>query len=263
VSDDTPRQKHAGIRSSVGRPGPEHEALWRLIQETIAGALEERLPTLATVTGRSDEADDTDPRNPKTSGNVRVRLDDEDTDRKVAFPRVKGQRFNRGDRVVVMPSKAGEMVVLGGVTAGVGANAEQAVGNEHLIDGSVNKRKLERGAVDRDVLAPSAVGTTHLQDSAVDNTNIKSNAVDDRTIKPGGVKKTNLENSVQNSLGKADSAVQKNDLSGYAKKSDIPKPPDLSQYAKASDLKAIKEEITVIKRVIKRLQEDVAKKKRT
>jgi hypothetical protein len=185
------------IRQRVGRPGPEHEALWKLIQDMVREEIASSMPTVGTV-----EGDD--------GGKVRVHLDDEDEPRTLGFPRKKGQRYQKGERVAVMRTRAGDHIVLGSYTSGQGKDAENAVGSPDIYD--------------------RAIGKNHMQSNSVGTEQIESNSVQNGHIKDNEIAKGKLDKSVQSTLSDSASKDYVN-----SKTSDMVKSGDLAKNATGKD----------------------------
>src|SRR5690349_2625626 len=167
MSVPDPRQLHDDIttqvRNHVASPDAVHEQIVKSIRDMVQEMIDASVPKMAKVTGQD-------------GGKLLVQMDDEDTSRQVGFPKKSGQRYNNGDRVVVMPTKGGDHVVLGSVNSAQGAG-EQAVGNPDLIDQSVDDNKIKPGAVKRNHISGKAVGSNELDSGAVNTPHISSNAV--------------------------------------------------------------------------------------
>ena len=83
------------------------------------------------------------------------------------------------------------------------------VGTKELADSAVTTVKIKDGAVETAKIANSAVTTDKINDLAVTTEKIAADAVETAKIKDGNVTLDKLAQGVKNSLGKADSAVQK------------------------------------------------------
>lgn len=223
--------------SGVG-PTSLHEDFWAQIQSMIDTSVGDQAITTGTVQGRD-------------GGRIRVLSDEEDEPRQVGFPKHKGTRYASGERVLLGKTKGGRHVVLGTFTEKDGQD-EYAVDNADLYPDSIDNRTLkansvlgynipnneidgdhiaanqirgdhiQQGVIGRGHIIDKSIGNSQLDANAVDSSNIKNNAIKNAQLDGSSVSKGNLQNDVQNSLGKADSAIQKNDLGDYAKKSDIP-----------------------------------------
>lgn len=166
---DDPSSLPTGAPQASSRPGPEHEALIRMIYDMIDTRLDDRLPKLGTVRGMD-------------GGKVRVQIDDEDDPRSVGFPRKTGQRYRNGDRVVLMPTQSG--------------------GGDHVVLGTVtgNQGKASEGVVDTADLAQNAVTKTELAQNAVDTGNVVDNAITEGKIKDNAVSNSKLDAATQRAL---------------------------------------------------------------
>ena len=78
-----------------------------------------------------------------------------------------------------------------------------------IADGAVTEGKIADGAVTTDKIADGAVQYNNIHDDSIYPEHICINAVTTEKIKDKNVTKDKLEDSVQTSLGKADSAYQK------------------------------------------------------
>ncbi|MFM9105445.1 MAG: hypothetical protein ACKOWF_01955 [Chloroflexota bacterium] len=238
------------------RPAAAHEGLIALIRDLVEEALDGRLPVMGTVTGVDGD------------GRPTVHVDDEEDARTIPFPRKAGQGYERGDRVLLSPNRAGEYVVTGGIESGRSGRrvrgehlATKEIGREHvadgaignpqvepgtlagdrLRDGAVDTRQLSGNAVTGDKLASGAVDTGHLRDDAVTGGKLAANAVDTGNIRERAVTKGKLAETYAPETHAHDQYARKTDLEPYAKKSALDayaKLTDLDRYAKRTDLGA-------------------------
>jgi len=159
-----------GSRSSEGRPGPVHEEFWNAIVEMVREEVFASMPTVGTVVGHD-------------GGTIRVQVDDEDDEREIGIPRVRGMRHEVGDRVKVTPLRGGDLIAEGSLSTKEGY--DPAVDFEDLHKDSVRAEQLKQNSVTNDAIEPGAV----TQDS-IGGTNL------DRRI-----------NTVENAASAAGSAV--------------------------------------------------------
>lgn len=218
----------------MGRPTAEHEDFARAILDEIERAIEARLPTMATVTGQD-------------GGRIKVHLDNEEDPRDEGLPRKLGQKYEVGDRVLVQPSRSGELMVMGTVSTSTGFNA-QGVSEDELYDGAVGGKKIAPGAVDWQHIATDAVRSEQLRANAVGNGHVQKDAITEDKIKDGNVTKNKLaKNSVGTDQIEANAvdnpqikSVNTSKLDGTVADKNLPnyvKPGDLKSYLTSSDLK--------------------------
>lgn len=217
------RETQDAIRSEVGRPGPEHEQLWRMIQDMVREEVANMAPTLGVVDGND-------------GGKVRVLLDDEDAPRTIGFPRKKGQRYQPGERVVVVKTRSGDPVVLGSISSGEGKAAENAVGGPDIYDDSIAKNHMKS----------NSVGTEQVEGSSIQSGHIKDNEIAKGKLDKG-VQDT-LTNSASKDYvdGKTSGLVASQDLAKNAIGKDDLATQDWvkgQKYAAASDLTALEKSI--------------------
>ena len=179
------------------------DALWREIFARVEEMVDARQMTMGEVKGRD-------------GGKVRVRLDDEDEDRTLGFPRGLGVAYENGDRVSIGYSRAGEPMVLGVVSGGNG-------------DGRVRNEQLDTDAVDSRAIRPNAVASSHL-----DGTLAKKIA-DAATV-------DQLDNKTRN-------LATTNQLNAKADKSDLNSKADQSEVSRLKeDVEKLKKEIATLKK---------------
>ncbi len=114
---------------------PASSDLFDSMVRDLLGRVEEmidaRQMTMGSVVGRD-------------GGNVRVRLDDEDEDRVIGFPRGLGVAYESGDRVPIGYNRSGQPMVLGVMS---GSNSDGRVRNEQLGTDAVDDRAIKPGTV--------------------------------------------------------------------------------------------------------------------
>lgn len=137
MSDRTPKTLRTPPRGDL------FDQVWGMVQQMVADALSEALPTMGTVVG-------------KDGGAVKVRMDDEDSDREVGFPAAKGTDYRDGDRVAIHQTKGGERMILGRVDSSTNEAAvdspqlrDKAIRDGHLNDGAVTGRALENSILNK------------------------------------------------------------------------------------------------------------------
>lgn len=119
------------------------DAFWRDLLDRVEEMIDARQMTMGTVKGRD-------------GGKVTVRLDDEDEDRTIGFPRSMGVAYDNGDRVTIGYARGGDPMVLGVMGNGP---SDRRVRNEQMDTNSVDDRALKsvngRGDVDHKHLTQS------------------------------------------------------------------------------------------------------------
>jgi hypothetical protein len=227
------------------RPAAAHEQLVALVLDLIEEALDGRLPVMGSVVGADGD------------GRPTVHVDDEEDPRTIPFPRKAAQAYERGDRVLLVPNRAGEYVVAGGIESGRSSRRVRGehlglkeIGREHVVDGAIGNAQVEKNtlagdrlrdgsvrseqlggsAVTGEKLASGAVDTMHLRDNAVTAGKLATGAVDTPNLKDRSVTKGKLADSYAPEAHAHDQYAKRTDLDLYAKKS------ALAEYAKRSDL---------------------------
>lgn len=159
------------------------DALWREFLTRMEEMVDARQMTMGAVVGRD-------------GGKVRVRLDDENEDRTLGFPRGLGVAYQDGDRVAIGYSRTGEPMVLGVVSGGNG-------------DGRVRNEQLDTDAVDARAIRSGTIKATHLAGDA-------------------NIERTHFSQGLKNELsGKVDEGngdekvIRQKNLSSYAKNSAV------------------------------------------
>lgn len=112
------------------------DALWRELWGRVEEMIDARQATFGTVVGRD-------------GGKVRVRMDDEDEDRVIGFPRSLGVAYEDGDRVRIDFNRDGDPSIGGVISGGNG-------------DGRVKNEQLGTDAVDERAIKPRAIKGGHL-----------------------------------------------------------------------------------------------------
>lgn len=138
------------------KPSAAHEAFWRQVRDMVQEMVDASAPTLATVKGRD------------RNGNVLVQMDDEDVPRSVGMARKSGVRHANGDRVVVVPTRSGDHVILGPVATGGGNNAERAVGTDQMLQGAVTSDILSDSLNNKIAAGVDAKGMANSAQRAAD-----------------------------------------------------------------------------------------------
>jgi hypothetical protein len=237
-----------------GPPAASHERLIALVIDLIEDALDGRLPVMGSVV-RSDD-----------DGRPTVHVDEEEDARTIPFPRKTGQAYEPGDRVLLVPNRAGEYVVAGGIESGRSGRrvrgehlAVKGIGREHVSDGAIGNAQVEPGtlagdklrtgtvgasqlggnAVTSEKIATAAVETSHLKENAVTGSKIASGAVDTNNLRDRSVTKGKLAESYALQFHLHDQYAKKTDLDAYVKKAslaDYAELDDLDAYVKRTDL---------------------------
>ena len=86
------------------------------------------------------------------------------------------------------------------------------VGTNELADSAVTAAKIAASAVETEKIADSAIETAKIKNAAVTTEKINASAVTTEKIADKNVTLAKLEQSVQDSLGKANSALQQSDI---------------------------------------------------
>lgn len=215
-------QEVAGVgglpRARAGRPEPEHEDFARALTAFVEDILDAYLPKSGTVTGME-------------GGAVRVQFADEPEPRDVGFPRSAGVTYQPGDKVMIQPTRSGEPVVHGPFRTATGQRGQAVHGADDVMDGTLPGGKIVPGSVTKDHLGSGSVGTPQIEEGAVTSKKIgrnaitgdelAQNAVGANNISNGAVGYDKLSGNVQNSLGKADTALQPNDVSSGPTKAEF------------------------------------------
>ncbi len=196
-------------RKRAAAPMPEHEDFARTLTAFVEDILDAYLPKMATVNGMD-------------GGRIKVQMDEEEEARDVGFPRQAGATYKTGDRVLVVPSRSGDPMVVGPIRTETGA-AGQAVGQDDIMDGNVTSTKLAPQAVQTKNIGAGAVDQTQIAENAVTANKIARNSITKDELKPGAVdsigiankavNKDKLSDGVQSSINKADTALQPGDVS--------------------------------------------------
>lgn len=150
---------------SGGQVTGEHEALARVMLETMRGMLEESQVAVGTVLE-------------DTGGKIRVQIDDESSPRQIGVPRQRGHRFKRGQRVPIIKAKGGTEFI--GQSISSNAGRDPAVGYEDMEVNSVNNSILHDSVVnDIQQARNRAEDGISRADSALDRAATAKNRADD------------------------------------------------------------------------------------
>lgn len=128
----------SGIQRPSTRPTPEHEEFIRVILDTVEERLLAQLPTMGTVSGTPEAS----------GGTVKVHVDGEDEPRSLGFARSAGVTYQDGDRVLLVPNRAGEYVIAGII----------ATGNKPVV----GKNDVQPGAIGKDQMGANSVGSDQI-----------------------------------------------------------------------------------------------------
>lgn len=225
---------------------PEQEGLVRLMRAIAREEADRLLPSMGTVLDED-------------AGAVRVRLDEEDDDRTVPFPRRLGSRYRRGSRVRVVRTATGEEVVDGVISEAKGAG-ERVVGEPDLEDAAVGRRALVKKAVGREEIDDAAVGTAQIQDGTVTKKKIPAGTVDNELLADGiegaklkdrSVLPAKLDTDTQNRIA---GAAQSADLQDAIKKE---KPALATQDFAKGEVKPVADKVNGHDKDLRRLKQDI------
>lgn len=128
----------SGIQRPSTRPTPEHEEFIRVLLDTVEERLLSQLPTMGTVSGTPEAS----------GGTVKVHVDGEDEPRSLGFARSAGVTYQDGDRVLLVPNRAGEYVIAGII----------ATGNKPVV----GKSDVQAGAIGKEQMGANSVGSDQI-----------------------------------------------------------------------------------------------------
>lgn len=218
-------------RRNGARPTEVHLDAIGAIRQMIEDAMASAMPRFGTVAGTE-------------GGKIRVQFDDEDSPRTVGIPRVRGQRYEQGQRVLLIGTGGGEFTIAGGVAATDTKSALQAVGDDEVVDGSLSGSKLRPSHV-RGTNPVTETNKLITERSIETNPIGSGNATDGNLSTVGGVKSYAAQKSHAHNTGDLPSdVVYTSALNDYATKSAIAKM--VTQTSINTDIKSYTDEGNVL-----------------
>lgn len=197
-------------RRSMKPEKPHLEAI-ATIRQLIEEAVAATQPRFGKVTGTE-------------SGKITVQFDDEAEARTVGISRVRGQRYERGQRVLLIGTGAGEWTIAGGVANNNTKTDLQAVGDDEVVDGSLSGSKIKSSNVR---------GTKAIGDN---NKIITEDAVETNPLGNQNASGSKLP-TVQQIIDYAAKKVHSHNAGDLP--SDVVYKPTLTDYAKTSQLQGM------------------------
>lgn len=193
------------------KPEKPHLEVISTIRQMIEEAVSATQPRFGKVTGTE-------------SGKITVQFDDEAEARTVGISRVRGQRYERGQRVLLIGTGNGEWTIAGGVANTNTKNALQAVGDDEVVDGSLSGSKIKSSHVR---------GTRDIADN---NKIITEESVETANLGSANAKGANIP-TVQQIIDYA--AKKSHSHNAGDLPSDVVYTPKLADYAKTSQLQGM------------------------
>ena len=179
---------------------PEQEYLIRLIREIAQEEDAANAPRMGKI------VDDAGTR-------PRVRMDDEDEDRTIGFPRKLGNRYPKGSKVRVERVRTGTGArgsyeeIITGIISDEGGDSQRVVGEEDLRKLAIDNEKLNTNAVDARVIADNGIEARNLRGSSVTRDKIASGAIDGSKLDDKVVTTAKLESGLANKIQDAVSST--------------------------------------------------------
>jgi hypothetical protein len=167
------------------------DTLWASIVENVEEMIQERVPTMATVTGRE--------RGDEKGGNVLLQIDGEEEPRTIGFPRGRGVVIKPGDRAMIMKNRSGQWAVTSVIASGDTDLDERAIANEQLYTDAVDERALKGLSVKRTHIQPNAIGVDEIESNAITTKHIAVGSITTPKLE-GGITKGKLDPDVQRTL---------------------------------------------------------------